>query len=89
MIININHTSTITSDGLSRPAAHRCASFTPVLVAVGPEPLPEPVGKVAKPDESAAPNLVTDANGIVLAPITISELSSDMAVPESVMALLP
>ena len=70
-----------------------CASFGPVLVAWGPIPLAIPVAlalaPVPKPDESAAPNPGTDATAIVLAPITTSELPSDIAVPEIVMALLP
>lgn len=60
-----------------------------MLVGVGPVPVVEVIARVDNPEESAAPNPVTDANGMVLVPITMSELPSDMAVPERVMALLP
>ena len=60
-----------------------------MLVAVGPEPSPDALTTAVNPDESAASNPVTDANGIVLVPITRSELPRDMAVPERVMAVLP
>ena len=60
-----------------------------MLVGVGAVLAPDALAIVLNPDESAAPNPVTDANGIVLVPITMSELPRDMAVPERVMAVLP
>lgn len=60
-----------------------------MLVGVGPAPVTGVLATASNPDEIAAPNPVTEANGIVLVPITMSELPRDMAVPESVMAVLP
>lgn len=60
-----------------------------MLVGVGAVPAPEVLVIVLNPDESAAPNPVTDVNGMVLVPITISEVPRDMAVPERVMPVLP
>ena len=70
-----------------------CAWVGPVLVAWGSVPLAVSevlvLASAPKPDESAAPNPGTDANAIVLAPTTTSELPSDITVPETVTALLP
>ena len=84
-------TPTITTPPLpaTRPAADRCAPVPSELVGVAPTPPPEALAAVSNPDESAAPKPVTDAIGMVLVPITTSELPSDMAVPETVMAALP
>ena len=71
------------------PAADTCESFPAVLVAVGPKLPLEALAPVTNPDESAAPNPFIDEKGMVLAPITMSELPSDIAVPESVIAVLP
>lgn len=72
------------------PAADSCCElFADVLVGVGPVPDADALATVVNPDESAALSPVTDANGIVLVPITMSEVPRDMAVPERVMAVLP
>lgn len=72
------------------PAADSCCEFfADVLVGVDPVPDAEALATVFNPGESAAPNPVTDANGIVLVPITMSEVPRDMAVPKRVMAVLP
>lgn len=75
---------------LNCPAADSCCElFADVLVGVSLVPNPEALAAALNPGESAAPNPVTDANAIVLVPITMSEVPRDMGVPESVMAVLP
>ena len=75
---------------LNCPAADSCCEFfVDVAVGVSPVPIPEALENVLNPDESAAPKPVTDVNGIVLEPITMSDVPRDMAVPERVMAVLP
>lgn len=71
------------------PAADRCDSFADALVASGPTPPPDVPVTVSNPAASACPNSVTDANGTILVPTTRSELPSDIAVPKTVMAVLP
>ena len=93
MVSAVTATHTITTRhflSLNCPAADSCcAFFVDVVVGVGPVPTPEALAIVLNPDESAAPNPVTDENGIVLVPITMSDVPRDIAVPERVMAVLP